>query len=82
VGPDVAVEAMMSNNGHVFYGDLRSHERVCFHSDFTAWKLQIRPYAQFALRLTLCIFFLDVGVYPVLHIHALVQILPGAFECC
>ncbi|KAM0889819.1 hypothetical protein ACQ4PT_027450 [Festuca glaucescens] len=28
VGPDVAVEAMMSNTGHVFYGDLRSHERV------------------------------------------------------
>ncbi|CAO2194860.1 unnamed protein product [Urochloa humidicola] len=28
VGCDVAVEAMMSNTGHVFYGDLRSHERV------------------------------------------------------
>ncbi|KAF7024117.1 hypothetical protein CFC21_036515 [Triticum aestivum] len=28
VGPDVAVEAMMSSTGHVFYGDLRSHERV------------------------------------------------------
>uniref|UniRef100_A0ACD5W280 Uncharacterized protein n=2 Tax=Avena sativa TaxID=4498 RepID=A0ACD5W280_AVESA len=28
VGPDVAVEAMMSNTGRVFYGDLRSHERV------------------------------------------------------
>ncbi|KAL6614411.1 hypothetical protein ACP70R_036681 [Stipagrostis hirtigluma subsp. patula] len=28
LGPDVAVEAMMSNTGHVFYGDLRSHERV------------------------------------------------------
>ncbi|CAO1946163.1 unnamed protein product [Urochloa humidicola] len=28
VGRDVAVEAMMSNTGHVFYGDLRSHERV------------------------------------------------------
>ncbi|XP_062207030.1 lysine-specific demethylase JMJ31-like [Phragmites australis] len=28
VGPDVAVEAMMSNTAHVFYGDLRSHERV------------------------------------------------------
>ncbi|EES01546.2 hypothetical protein SORBI_3003G312500 [Sorghum bicolor] len=28
VGPDVAVEAMMSNTGHVFYGDLRSHERA------------------------------------------------------
>jgi hypothetical protein len=28
VGPDVAVEAMMSNSGHVFYGDLRSHERA------------------------------------------------------
>ncbi|KAL6845470.1 hypothetical protein ACP4OV_024965 [Aristida adscensionis] len=28
VGPDAAVEAMMSNTGHVFYGDLRSHERV------------------------------------------------------
>ncbi|CAO2197429.1 unnamed protein product, partial [Urochloa humidicola] len=26
VGRDVAVEAMMSNTGHVFYGDLRSHE--------------------------------------------------------
>ncbi|RLM91195.1 uncharacterized protein C2845_PM08G27050 [Panicum miliaceum] len=28
VGRDVDVEAMMSNTGHVFYGDLRSHERV------------------------------------------------------
>lgn len=28
VGPDVPVEAMMSSTGHVFYGDLRSHERV------------------------------------------------------
>ncbi|TVU34937.1 hypothetical protein EJB05_16795, partial [Eragrostis curvula] len=28
VGRDVAVEAMMSNSGRVFYGDLRSHERV------------------------------------------------------
>nr|CAB3474420.1 unnamed protein product [Digitaria exilis] len=28
VGSDVAVEAMMSDTGHVFYGDLRSHERV------------------------------------------------------
>jgi hypothetical protein len=32
VGPDVAVEAMMSNTGHVFYGDLRSHERVVLNS--------------------------------------------------
>ncbi|KAF8663865.1 hypothetical protein HU200_055200 [Digitaria exilis] len=32
VGSDVAVEAMMSNTGHVFYGDLRSHERVGFRS--------------------------------------------------
>ncbi|TKW17052.1 hypothetical protein SEVIR_5G340500v4 [Setaria viridis] len=28
VGRDVALEAMMSKTGHVFYGDLRSHERV------------------------------------------------------
>uniref|UniRef100_A0A0D9V6B9 JmjC domain-containing protein n=1 Tax=Leersia perrieri TaxID=77586 RepID=A0A0D9V6B9_9ORYZ len=28
VGPDVDVEAMISSTGHVFYGDLRSHERV------------------------------------------------------
>uniref|UniRef100_A0A0E0JPC1 JmjC domain-containing protein n=1 Tax=Oryza punctata TaxID=4537 RepID=A0A0E0JPC1_ORYPU len=28
VGPDVDVEAMMSSTGHVFYGDLRSHERA------------------------------------------------------
>ncbi|WVZ68644.1 hypothetical protein U9M48_017560 [Paspalum notatum var. saurae] len=28
VGPDASVEAMMSNTGHVFYGDLRSHERA------------------------------------------------------
>jgi hypothetical protein len=30
VGPDVDVEAMMSSTGHVFYGDLRSHERAGF----------------------------------------------------
>ncbi|KAG8078110.1 hypothetical protein GUJ93_ZPchr0007g6112 [Zizania palustris] len=28
VGHDVDVEVMISNTGHVFYGDLRSHERV------------------------------------------------------
>jgi len=33
VGRDVDVEAMMSNTGHVFYGDLRSHERAGFFSE-------------------------------------------------
>ncbi|AQL00139.1 2-oxoglutarate (2OG) and Fe(II)-dependent oxygenase superfamily protein [Zea mays] len=38
VGPDVAVEAMMSNTGHVFYGDLRSHERAGFCSGLANYK--------------------------------------------
>ena len=28
VGPTAVVEAMMSNHAHIFYGDLRNHERV------------------------------------------------------
>ena len=38
MGPDVAVEAMMSNTGHVFYGDLRSHERAGFCSELANYK--------------------------------------------
>jgi hypothetical protein len=34
----VAVEAMMSNTGHVFYGDLRSHERAGFCSGLANYK--------------------------------------------
>ena len=33
MGRDVDVEAMMSDTGHVFYGDLRSHERAGFFSE-------------------------------------------------
>uniref|UniRef100_A0A0D3EUL8 JmjC domain-containing protein n=1 Tax=Oryza barthii TaxID=65489 RepID=A0A0D3EUL8_9ORYZ len=48
VGPDVDVEAMMSSTGHVFYGDLRSHERAGANAAYLAPRFQVLvPFSKF-----------------------------------
>ena len=49
MGRDVDVEAMMSDTGHVFYGDLRSHERAGFCSELLLASCKI-SYGQMELR--------------------------------
>ncbi|XP_078175411.1 2-oxoglutarate (2OG) and Fe(II)-dependent oxygenase superfamily protein isoform X5 [Carex rostrata] len=44
VGPTAVVEAMMSNHAHIFYGDLRNHERVTL--PFSAFIASCKSYIE------------------------------------